>query len=179
MSNQGQVDPISAIKSRIATMSELQKQEFAKETGVDISAVNIMSYEVAEKYCKNHNINLGTTNVWADYNKAKADWNTYHEMYVQANEAYYNFKSIESKAQKEYTSAYQNALAENGGEALNSTQDLAIRRETNYTTDTIKNTSDADMTARALLSKCYMAVDSQRAGLQKGIIGQGYLNIKS
>ena len=52
MSNQGQVDPISAIKSRIATMSELQKQEFAKETGVDISAVNIMSYEVAEKYCK-------------------------------------------------------------------------------------------------------------------------------
>ena len=179
MVNQGQIDPISAIKSRIATMSELQKQEFAKETGVDISAINIMSYEVAEKYCKNHNINLGTTNVWSDYNKAKADWNTYYEMYVQANEAYYNFKSIESKAQKEYTSAYQNALAENGGETLNSTQDAIIRRQTNYTTETMKNTSDADMTARALLSKCYMAVDSQRAGLQKGIIGQGFLNIKS
>ena len=170
---------ISAIKAQISLMSEFDKQQFTKETGVDISAINIMSYEVAEKYCKNHNINLGTTNVWSDYNKAKADWNTYHEMYVQANEAYYNFKSIESKAQKEYTSAYQNALAENGGETLNSTQDAIIRRQTNYTTETMKNTSDADMTARALLSKCYMAVDSQRAGLQKGIIGQGFLNIKS
>ena len=36
-----------------------------------------------------------------------------------------------------------------------------------------------EMNARELLSKCYMAVDSQRAGLQKGIIGQGFLNIKS
>ncbi len=179
MSTQGNIDPISAIKAKISTMSDLQKQEFAKETGVDISAVNIMSYEAAERYCKNHNINLGTTNVWADYNKAKSDWNTYHEMYLQANDAYYEFKNAENAARKEYNTAYQSALQENGGEKLNSTQDLAIRRETNYTTETIKNTSQADMTARALLGKCYQAVDSQRAGLQKGIIGQGFLNIKS
>ncbi len=57
------IDPISAIQSTVSGMNEADRQAFAKETGVDISAIQIMDYDVALKYCQKHHINLNN-NIW-------------------------------------------------------------------------------------------------------------------
>ena len=57
------IDPISAIQSTVSRMSEADKLAFAKETGVDIRAIQIMDYDVALKYCQKHHINL-SNNIW-------------------------------------------------------------------------------------------------------------------
>lgn len=177
MSSNGQsIDPISAIKARISSMSELEKQQFENETGFGIQAVNIMSYEAAVEYCKNHNINLSSTSVWVDYYQAKADWNYYHELYIQANSIYQDLKSQKNTAQEQYDERYASAVQENGGEKLTTTEDNTIKRETNYTTETITNARQAELTADNLLAKCFMAVDAQRAALNEGIMGEGFMN---
>lgn len=172
-------DAISAIKAQISSMSESDKQQFKKETGVDISTINVMSYDIAEEYCKKHNINLNPTNVWADYNNAKKEWNTYHELYTQANSIYKNLNTKKNTAQVEYNSRYAKAVEENGGQKIDTASDMQIRRETNYTTDTIKNAKQAESFANYLLDKCFNAVDSQRAGLNKGILGEAAMNFKA
>lgn len=172
-------DAISAIKAQISSMSEFDKQQFKKETGVDISVINVMSYDIAEKYCKNHNINLNPTNVWSDYNNAKKEWNTYHELYTQANSIYKKLNSKKNTAQAEYKSRYAEAVEENGGQKIDTASDMQIRRETNYTTSTINNARQAEGIANALLDKCFNAVESQRAGLNKGILGESAMNFKA
>ncbi len=179
MSGKQNIDAISAIKAQISSMSEVEKQQFKKETGFDISSINIMSYEAAEKYCKNHNINLSTTNVWADYNQAKAAWNTYHDLYIQANARYDILNSEKNTAHVNYDKLYLLAVQENGGEKLNTAEDNAIRRKTNYTTETITNARQAEHTANDLLDNCYIAVNNQRAALNKGIIAEGLMNFKA
>ncbi len=179
MGGQQNIDAISAIKAQISSMSELEKQQFKKETGCDVSAINIMRYDIAEAYCKKHNISLSSTNVWADYNQAKSDWNTYHELYTQANALYHNLNNEKNSAQVDYNKLYSAAVQENGGEKLTTTEDNAIRRKTNYTTETITNARQAELTANNLLAKCFNAVDAQRAGLNKGIIAEGFMNIKA
>ncbi len=169
------IDPISAIKARIASMTEIEKQAFAKETGVDISAINIMRYDVAVKYCKDHNISLSPEEtIWANYNKAKEDWNTYHDLYVQANDNYHDLHNIKEKTRGAYEEAKAKAVEENGGEKLTTTQDNKIRRDTNYTSETIKNANEAEDTAMALLDKCWDAVGAQRGGLILGTLYEGF-----
>lgn len=71
---------ILAIKNKIATMTETEKQAFTKETGIDVKDIYIMSYEAAEAYCKNHNIDLSNVSV---FNNAKPQ-NT-KDMMMQAH----------------------------------------------------------------------------------------------
>lgn len=167
---------ISAIKAQISLMSEFDKQQFTKETGVDISAINVMNYDIAEQYCKKHNINLNSTNVWADYHKAQKKWDVYHDLYTQANSEYKTLNYKKNIAHKKYDKLCEIAIEKNGGQEIDSASDMKIRRESNYTTDTIKNAKQAETLASSLLDKCFAAVNNQYAGLHKGTLGEAAMN---
>lgn len=172
-------DAISAIKAQISLMSEFGKQQFTKETGVDISEINFMNYDIAEQYCKKHNINLNSTNVWADYNKAQKEWYTYHDLYTQAYSEYKTLNYKKNTAHEKYDELCEIAIEKNGGQEIDSTRDREIRRESNYTTETIKNAKQAEMDANSLLDKCIIAVNNQYAGLRKGTLGEAAMNFNA
>ena len=164
------MNAVQALKAKYATMTEFQQKEMLRELG--ISDINLLDASSAETYCKSHNIqtDLANNSAWVKYNDAKADWDNYHAMYVKANALYLDFHDIENTAQIDYNTAVSRAVAENGGLKLTSAQDSAIRRETNYTTETINNANNAELSANLLLDKCKMAVNAQRAGLNFGMM---------
>lgn len=164
------MNAVQALKAKYATMTESQQKAMLRELG--ISDINLLDASSAKAYCQSHNIqtDLGNNSAWVKYNNAKADWNNYHDLYVKANTLYQNLHGIESTARVDYNKAVTRAVAENNGQKLTSAQDSAIRRDTNYTTETINNANNAELSADLLLDKCEMAVDAQRAGLNFGTL---------
>jgi hypothetical protein len=171
-------DAISAIKSYYQTLSPEQQQNMLKNLGIsDISAINIIDMKVAENYCKSNNIqcDLGNNSAWVQYDNAKANWNTRHEQYLAANSIFKKYKATEATAQGNYNTKVSEAMTKNGGLALSSAEDSAIRRNTGYTQETINNTKNAELAANMLLDKCFQEVDNQRAGLAFGTLADGFI----
>lgn len=159
------VDAISAIKARISTMSEQEIREFERETGISIDAINIMNPEVAEEYCETHGINLSDVSLW---NAAKISWQKAHENYMTANADYHDLKDIENSAKNKYDTAYTSAVEKNNGAELTRSEDNKIRRQTNYTEDTMANTKNAENTADYWLAQCQEDVGTMQRTLAFG-----------
>ncbi len=179
MSGNSQIDPITAIRAYAASLNDAGRQALEKELGMSLDSVGLMNYEVAKEFCKSHDINLGETNVWSRYNNAKADWEANYDAYQQANSIYVKMKAEMNRAKKKYEVKYNEALAKNKGQQLNSVQINQIRQETKYTTEVIKNVHDAEFTAANFLDKMNSAVDAQRAGLAFGIVAEKGMDFKA
>lgn len=163
---------VAQIQSAYNKMNTSQQRDFLKSLGIsDINGVNMVNLFAAENYFKSHGVNLSETNVWAKYNQAKADWNTHHAQYTNANKLYHNLKDQKDVAHADYTKLKSKYIQNNNGEKLSSAQETKIRNESGYTTDVIKNTNDAESFADLLLAKCYQDVDAQWNGLNRGILG--------
>ena len=179
MSGTSQIDPRTAIQAYLATLTDAQKLLAEKELGISLDAIPLMNYEAARKFCENHNINIGVTNVWAKYDNAKLNFENYYQAYQQANGVYLKLKAETDRARKRYEVKYNEALAHNGGKPLSGAEISRLRAETKYTTVAIKSVHDAELTASLLLDKMGGAVDEQRAGLAFGTVAEGMLNIKA
>ena len=164
------MDPIAVLQAQVAGMSATELEQFTKETGFNKENLYLMNYETAKLYCKSHNIDLTSTNPWARYNKAKADWNTDHALYLQAKGQYNNLKYEIAKAEAKYNELAKNLMEQNKSDTLSASDDSSIRRKSKFTTDNIKSVNDAESSADALLAKCQMDVDAQRAGLNFGTL---------
>ena len=163
------MDPIAAIQAQLQGMSAEQLEAFTKETGFNLDNLYLMNYNTAKAYCQSHNIDLKPTNVWAKYNKAKADWNTDHALYLQAKAQYSNLKDEITKAENKYNEMIAQFMEQNDTDTVSASDEASFRRKSKYTTDNIKSAKTAEMNADALLAKCYMDVDNQRAGLNFGM----------
>lgn len=164
------MDAITALKAQVAGMSATELEQFEKETGFNKDNLYLMNYETAKQYCKSHNIDLTSTNPWAKYNKAKADWNIDHALYTQARANYANLKDELAKAETKYNILASTMMNNKQTDSLSAGDDASIRRQSKYTTDNIKSVKDAELSADALLAKCQMDVDAQRAGLNFGTL---------
>ena len=164
------MDPIVALQTQVAGMSATELEQFEKETGFNKDNLYLMNYETAKQYCKSHNIDLTSTNPWAKYNKAKADWNVDHALYTQARANYANLKDELSKAEAKYNELATTMMNNKQTDSLSAGDEASIRRQSKYTTDNIKSVKDAELSADVLLAKCQMDVDSQRAGLNFGTL---------
>lgn len=164
------MDAITALKAQVAGMSATELEQFEKETGFNKDNLYLMNYETAKQYCKSHNIDLTSTNPWAKYNKAKADWNTHHALYTQARANYSNLKDELAKAEAKYNTLASTMMNNKQTDSLTASDEASIRRQSKYTTDNIKSVKDAELSADALLAKCQMDVDAQRAGLNFGTL---------
>lgn len=163
------------IKTAYASMSAVQKADFLKTLGIkNIDDINSVNLYAAQEYLKSHNIQgaLENNSAWTKYNKAKAAWNNYHDLYTKANAQYHDLKDIKNSALIKYTTLKNQAIQNNGGKDLSAGQDAQLRRQSNYTTETITNAYQAEFDADMLLDKCYQAVDAQRAGLIFGMQGE-------
>ncbi len=168
------------IKTAYASMSAVQKADFLKTLGIkNIDDINSVNLYAAQEYLKSHNIQgaLENNSAWTKYNKAKAAWNNYHDLYTKANAQYHDLKDIKNSAHREYLKLKKQAIQNNGGKDLRAPKDEELREESNYTTETITNADKAELAADMLLDKCHQAVDAQRAGLIFGM--QGEFNLKA
>lgn len=65
-------DAISVLKNEYSMMTKTGQQSLLKELKIsDIGILNILRPEVAEAYCKTHNINLGNNSVWNNQQSKK------------------------------------------------------------------------------------------------------------
>ena len=163
-------DAISAVKNYYNSLDTKAKAEFQKETGFNsVYSINLMDPAVAAKFCKSHNIKLGENSAWNLYYKGKADYEAATGEYNQANKLYHELKSQKETAEKKYNALVNNFKANNGDDAqISDTQNKQFRRESKFTTELVKNTSDAEMMADLALDARKMAVNEQRHGLMFG-----------
>ena len=162
------MEPIAALQAYVAGLSATELEQFTKETGFNKDNLYLMNYETAKLYCKTHNIDLTSSNPWAKYNKAKANWNIDHALYTQARAQYSNLKDELAKAEAKYNKLASTMMNNKQTDTLSASDEASIRRQSKYTTDNIKSVRDAELSADLLLAKCQMDVDAQRAGLNFG-----------
>lgn len=160
---------IEAVKNYYESLDSKGKSDFQKETGFNFTGMNLMSYEFAEKFCKSHNIDLGQSSAWNLYYKGKADYAVALGEYNQAEKIYQDLKGQKETAQKKYNALVNNFKASNGDDVqLSDAQNNQFRRESKYTTELIKNTTNAEFNVDMALSARQMAVNEQRHGLMYG-----------
>lgn len=164
------VNAINAVKNYYESLDNKAKAEFQKETGFNsLYSINLMDPKAAEKFCKSHNIDLGTTSAWNLYNKGKADYAAALGEYNQANQIFKDLKNQKETAQKKYNTLVNNFKSSNGDDAqINTSQDKKFRSESKYTTDLIKSTTNAEFDVNMALSARQLAVNEQRHGLMYG-----------
>ena len=164
------INAIDAVKNYYNSLDSEGKANFQKETGFGgLSSLSIMSYDLAEQFCKSHNINLNTDSAWNLYYKGKADYAEALGRYNEAEAIYQDLKSQQDTAKAKYDTLVKNYVADNGEDTqISSTKDKEFRNESKYTTDLIKNTKAADSAVMLALDARRNAVNEQRHGLMYG-----------
>ena len=109
-------NPVQAIKNHYATLSLQEKQNLLNDFGIkNINELYIIRPEVAEKYCKTHNLDLGSVSVFwgkkndADtnyaeekYNEAKDKWENEYNKYQVLKKGYAEQKTQQNAAYNKY-----------------------------------------------------------------------------
>lgn len=124
------IDPIVAIRTRLANMSEAEQIQFKKETGFDISTVHLMRFDLAQKYCETHGISLSTTEtIWAkkrDIALQNAQYMT-NDIAQSVKGWYIEKEKAKNVAEEEYYAAL------GAYELAQKTEDKAASELSNYT----------------------------------------------
>ena len=118
---------------------------------------------------------LGNTSIMDLYNKGKALYETYTNLYNQQNNIFIQLKNQKNSCQADYNALIANfekqnkqQLAKNGQSgsfAVTTAQINTARQQSGYTLALINNTNQAELAADMLLDKRFAAVDMQRSGM--------------
>jgi len=109
------------------------------------------------------------------YEKGKALYNTYTDLYNVTNNIFHQLKNKKDTSKANYNDLIKNFEAQNrkqlakngqsGSFAATDAQKHTAISQSGYTTELINNTNDAENLADTYLDKRFMAVDMQRRGL--------------
>ena len=166
------MDAVTALRAYLSNLPKDKQAEFKQKTGFDLNNLYLMNIETAKAYCENYGIDLSKESAWAQYNKAKANWNNHHSLYLQARGQYVDLKDQLAEAENKYNKLVAQFMKQNDTDVVSQSAENSLRQQSKYTTDNIKNVKNAELGADALLAKCFMDVDAQRRGLNLGIMGE-------
>lgn len=84
MNDKASINPIIALKNRLMGMTTEQQAKFYRETGVNLSNINLMDFTSAVRICKN--LNLGDVSLWLGKSTKDMFMNSYMERLDRHNE---------------------------------------------------------------------------------------------
>lgn len=130
-----------------------------------------ISYETFKNNESYYLQQLSSTSVHDLYNKGKAMYEKYTNLYNQSNNLFIQLKNKQQKNLVKYNELLQNYVNQvNGDESkITSTQKSSAARESGYTVDLIRSTNNAESMASIYLDGRRNAVSMQRMGLAQSV----------